>query len=506
MKTVGRSAEASRRGAAAVVLVVLVALALRLVGRLDSGLWFDEIWSLVEVGRAPLATVVGSFPTDNHHPLYNLLAWLAVRLFGESAWAWRLPAVLFGALSVGALLHYARRVTGRREAWLATALLATSYHHVWFSQNARGYTMLLFFTLAATALWEELDAGRGGRGRLAGYAAASALAAYAHLTAAVVAAAHLATSGLRRLAARRAGASSPPAGSWRLPLAAAGLAAAVALVLYAPMLDEMASFLSRRRVIGDASVVVPAAHVESAWTSLGWAVGETARSLGLGLVVGLVALAAGGAVLAAGAVSYAREAPRRLVAWTLPGALLAVALVALGRNFWPRFFFLLAGFVLLLLARGWLRVARAVAPRRFARERVERTAAVVLWLAWTALLPRAWALPKQDFEGARDHLAAIRRPGEAVATVGLATMPYRDYYATGYVAVRSVAELAALERRASGVYVVSTLAEYLESRKPELAAELAARGRPIARFRGSVGGGDVVVYRLAPAAAGGSAR
>ena len=34
----------------------------------------------------------------------------------------------------------------------AAGLLTVSYHHVWFSQNARAYTALLFFTLIATTL------------------------------------------------------------------------------------------------------------------------------------------------------------------------------------------------------------------------------------------------------------------------------------------------------------------------------------------------------------------
>jgi mannosyltransferase len=494
------SAREARRGGLAVALVVGVALALRLPGHLGSGLWYDEIWMLVDLGRAPLGVVVGSFPGDHHHPLYSLLGWLSLRASGESAWAWRLPAVVFGALSVGMLLVYARRVTGASEAWLATALLATSYHHVWFSQNARGYTMLLFFTLAATWLYEELAAGRGGRARVAGYALTLALGIYAHLTAAVVAVAQLAVSAIRRLATLRRGSGAPV--SWRLPLAGVGLAALLALLAYAPMAGEMASFFWHKTAKSLALAGELGAPRASAWTTVWWTVEATAMSLGLGLAAGLAALVAGAAVMAAGALDYAREAPWRLAVWTLPGALLALALVALGRSLWPRFFFFLAGFALLVLARGWLALARALAPRRLAGRRLDGLAGAALWIAWTALLPRAYALPKQDFEGAREFLSANRRQGEVVATIGMATLPYRDYYPTDYVGVRSVAELAALEREATGVYVVSTIPEFLRSRRPELAAELAARGREIARFRGSVGDGDVVVLRLAPAAAG----
>ena len=41
--------------------------------------------------------------------------------------------------------------------------MATSYHHIWFSQNARGYTMIGFFALAST--WLLLKAGETRRPR-----------------------------------------------------------------------------------------------------------------------------------------------------------------------------------------------------------------------------------------------------------------------------------------------------------------------------------------------------
>lgn len=70
--------------------------------------------------------------------------------FGESGWALRLPAALFGIASVVMVYVLAARYLSRVEAWVATAVIATSYHHVWFSQNARGYTLIGFLTLLST--------------------------------------------------------------------------------------------------------------------------------------------------------------------------------------------------------------------------------------------------------------------------------------------------------------------------------------------------------------------
>ena len=73
-----------------------------------------------------------------------------VTVLGESAWSIRLPAVLFGVASIPVLYALGERVTGTREALLACAILSVSYHHIWFSQNARGYTMLAFWTILST--------------------------------------------------------------------------------------------------------------------------------------------------------------------------------------------------------------------------------------------------------------------------------------------------------------------------------------------------------------------
>ena len=49
-------------------------------------------------------------------------------------------------------MRLARLVYGNRAAVMTGLLLTLSWHHIWFSQNARGYTILLFGTVLATDL------------------------------------------------------------------------------------------------------------------------------------------------------------------------------------------------------------------------------------------------------------------------------------------------------------------------------------------------------------------
>lgn len=459
-----RSSPPSHRGTVRLCAALfVVALVLRLPG-LDLGLWFDEVWMLVDFVRQPLATVVTSYPTDNHHPLYTLLAWGSVRILGEHPWTLRLPALLFGAASVPALYLFALRVASPRVAVLASALLAASSHHVLFSQNARGYTAMLFFALVAS------DAALARKPVRQGIALA--LSSYAHLTGAFVALGHLAAWAI---AGRRGRSAS------RAPLAGVTLAALLAFGLHAPMLADMTRFFFDR--------VNPYA-AQAEWSSPLWTLAEAARSLGFGLVPGLLAIAGALAVAGIGATSLWKRDREAALIVALPALLCAIALVVMGRNLWPRSFFFAAGFLALVAAEGFLAVVDRLLPR------IADALAAAAVVASLALLPRIWNLPKQDFAAARDFAISVRAEGEPVLTVGLASFPYEAYYGGGFTPVDAREEL---ERELAGgreALVITTFPIYLRSRRPEIARVLDERGVEIERFRGSVGDGDVVVMRV----------
>ena len=107
---------------------------------LNDGLWLDEILTQVNYTKLPFGEIFATYDSQNQHFLYSLLSHGSYLLFGESAWALRLPAALFGLASIWALFEFSKEVSSRREALLSCAFFAFSYHHIWFSQNARGYT------------------------------------------------------------------------------------------------------------------------------------------------------------------------------------------------------------------------------------------------------------------------------------------------------------------------------------------------------------------------------
>src|SRR5690606_32644143 len=96
------------------VAILAVAAVLRPT-KLDSSLWYDEVDTLVNFVRAPFAELVTNYPSLNHHVLFSLEAKVSTLLFGESAWALRLPAALLGVGSIWAAWLLAREVLSRNE-------------------------------------------------------------------------------------------------------------------------------------------------------------------------------------------------------------------------------------------------------------------------------------------------------------------------------------------------------------------------------------------------------
>ncbi len=454
-----------------VLLALLVlALVLRVIA-LGDGLWFDEIQTLVHYARLPAGQVVTTFDSQNNHLLYSLFASVTLTLFDESAATLRLPAVIFGVASLWALHRFGNVVTSRRETLFAVALMAVSYHHVWFSQNARGYTALLFFTLLGTWAFLLLLSRAPSWGLIAGYGLAMGLATYTHVTAAVTVVAH---GGIWAWLAWRHRTTE-----WRAPLLALVLSGLVATTLYALVLPQFLDTL------------LPSTHSAQTteWQSPLWLVVETVRGLARGLPGGWFAVLIGLALAASGMWSYWRQSPTVLMVMVLPPVLTAGMALALSHNLWPRFFFFAAGFALLILVRGIYTVS--LLAGRHARP-VAAAATLVVALGSALTVPRAWQ-PKQDYEGATAFVEKTRAPGDAMVTVDLTIFPVTEYLARPWQTATDGTSLEAIEKDHSRTWVMYTFPVRLEAAFPEIYQRMTSAYDTAAVFPGTIGGGTILV-------------
>jgi mannosyltransferase len=451
---------------------------------LNQQLWFDEMVALVNSVRLPLKAILTTYTSQNQHTLYSILAHFSVSAFGEHPWTLRLPAVAFGVACVPALYLLCRLVTTDRESLLASAMLAVSYHHVWFSQNGRGYTAMLFWTLLGTYLFIR-GAKCHSRTTWIAYAIVMTLGLYTHLTMGFVILGHaLVYAWLVAARYRTEGHLSQE--SW-WPLMSFTLTGLLTLALYAPMLSQLLSHTVEQNG--------PPVHWE--WKNPVWLVLSTFRGLKMAAGGSLLLLAAVAFIVATGVFNYWRQDRVVVALIILPMLITTGALLALKHNLWPRFYFFAIGFAFLFLMRGaiiWGQKAAQFA-RRGARAGLAWEMSLGFLLVagsiWT--LPPAWRYPKQDFLGAMRLIDAQRQPGEPVVVVGLSAFAYRSYYRRDWQPVATAAELESVRAQGKRTWLVYTLPIYLKSREPQIWEAIQTEFAPVKVFRGTLSEGEVVV-------------
>jgi hypothetical protein len=460
-------------------VILCAAIALRFYA-LDSGLWHDEILTYVKFANMPVGELISTYETQNQNFLYSLLVRVCFQIFGEDAWSLRLPAVLFGVASIWAMYFFGRQIANTREALLTAALLTVSYHHIWFSQNARGYTGLLFWTLLASGLL--LRALREGRPQSwLWYAATAALGVYTQMTMLFVIVSHF-IAYLTTLFARR---KETWHGRWAGLFLGFGLTGFLILLLHALVLPQLLG-----TIVGQESTV-------AAWKNPSWTLLEIVRGMRIGFVhAGVVIVALG--VFGVGLLSFVRTNSVLLQFLFVPPLLCAAVNIAMGHHLWPRFFFFTFGFAALVVVRGTMLLGQVItrlvklAPAKSVAFGTVLCAGLIVV---SALSVRSAYAPKQDFKGALDFVNSNSQPGDAVVTVGLATFTYQTLYKVNWKSVESMAALNAVRADAKRTWLLYTFPTHMAAVHPDIMASIQKDFEIVKRFPGTVGDGTVFVSR-----------
>jgi len=169
---------------APVVLGLLAAGALlRFVALEHQSLWLDEFLAFL-IGQGELGQVLArTRAIAGQSPFYYFVveAWSA--LFGrDSALVVRALSATLGVVSLVQLYAFARRFVGESQARVALAILAFSPLHLYYSQEARMYPLLLVLVLALVhlCLAAARDATARTFPRFAAIALLTAAALYTH--------------------------------------------------------------------------------------------------------------------------------------------------------------------------------------------------------------------------------------------------------------------------------------------------------------------------------------
>ncbi len=138
-------------------------------------------WRVLRGGLGTMLHVVAT--SERSPPLYYLLAWPWSKVFGTGEVGLRSLSALIGVLTVPAAYLAGSELASRRAGLIAAALVAFNPYLVWYSQEARSYTLLVFFVAWGLYFFARcLD--NPSRRNLAMWATASTLALCSHYFAA----------------------------------------------------------------------------------------------------------------------------------------------------------------------------------------------------------------------------------------------------------------------------------------------------------------------------------
>ncbi len=477
--------------------ITALALALRLIN-VNSDLWIDEITPIVRYRQFTPFEVVTTYLSSNNHMLNTLLVKGTTGLFGEREWAIRLPAVLFGVAGIPALYWLARLAASRLESLGIALLLAVSYHDVFFSQNARGYTAYMFFSIVATGLFTRGIMGDR-RSTWVCYVGAMVANFSALLHSGFVFGAHL-LIGMGAALVRYVRGEPSGALLRRLCLVF-GATALLGFQLWATMLPQAYAFI----------------RTEYARAASGFSItsGEFLADVLTGLREGFgtaLFLLLPAALLGwYGFLVLLRRQWIISTALALPLALTAAVLAVRHLSASPRFFLLglpLAAFVVVLGLGEIVRLFLARTGRGPGLAPPLAGAAIgILAIASLAAMPRYYSVPKQPYRMAVAYALQRRTPGDVIVLVYTAEHGFR-YYAAGtglqegrdFVAVRSAAALDEVVRAkgARHLMMITTFDRALRLELPQLHAHLRAGWTPVQGFPATIHDGAITVWLPRP--------
>jgi uncharacterized membrane protein len=134
------------------IAILIVASFLRLYNLGFQSPWLDEITTMqLSDPSLPLEKTLELIDTrDAFSIVYYGPLKLLCSVFGHSIYLIRFFSAFFGIMSVLVIYLLVKELINKKTAYIAALLLTVNYFHINYSQEARSYSLLLFFALFAS--------------------------------------------------------------------------------------------------------------------------------------------------------------------------------------------------------------------------------------------------------------------------------------------------------------------------------------------------------------------
>jgi mannosyltransferase len=148
---VGRLAPRSLQLTPALALtgILVLGTAVRFAALAHQSVWLDEAFSVFVSRKSPGEIISFVSTNDSHPPLYYLMLHYWINAFGESEVALRSLSGVFGVGAIYVGYKLGQELYGEETGLTVGLLVAVSPLLVWYSQEARMYSVLFLLTAAA---------------------------------------------------------------------------------------------------------------------------------------------------------------------------------------------------------------------------------------------------------------------------------------------------------------------------------------------------------------------
>jgi len=172
--------------AVALTAITLVGLAVRLWRIGHQSFWYDESFTVELVHHSP-GKMFGLFPKmETTPPLYYCVSWVWVRIFGFGEAGLRSLSAVVGTATIPVAYSIGARLMTRRIGLTAAALVAFNPLLIWYSQEARSYSTLVFTSSLSLLAFAWALQGPPTWRRLGAWGLAAGLALCTHYYASIV--------------------------------------------------------------------------------------------------------------------------------------------------------------------------------------------------------------------------------------------------------------------------------------------------------------------------------
>ncbi len=163
-------------------LILVAGFLLRIYKLSSQSIWLDEAYSIYH-SRQNFMHVIGF--KDLSPPLYYVLLHFWIKLTGTSEFSVRLLSVFFGTASVFIIYLLGSHIFNKKVGIYSALLVSFSPLHIYFSQEARTYSLLFALTLLSMYFYSKLIKVTS-KWIIAGYLVSTAFLIYSHLYALLI--------------------------------------------------------------------------------------------------------------------------------------------------------------------------------------------------------------------------------------------------------------------------------------------------------------------------------